>query len=152
MTHALRAAGIRFAASDDLGAVLALLRACGLPTDGVEEVFPTGFIVSRDATGELEAVAGVEVHGAVGLLRSVAVRADRRGTGLGRIISVQAIEWARDADLSDLYLLTTTAESFFPRLGFERVERTAVPAVLNASAELQGACPASAIVMHLRLA
>jgi N-acetylglutamate synthase-like GNAT family acetyltransferase len=149
--HTQRSAGIRFATYNDIEDVLRLLAVSGLPTAGVEEVFPTGFIVSRDDGGTLEAVAGVEVHGSVGLLRSVAVRSDRRGTGLGQIIAVHAVNWARGADLTDLYLLTTTADAFFPRLGFERVARASLPAALNASAEMQGACPASAIPMLLRL-
>ena len=147
----LRSAGMRFATSDDLSDVLELLRVSGLPVAGVEDVFPTGFLVSRDEQGQLEAVAGIEVHGNVGLLRSVAVREDRRGTGLGQIIAIQAVEWARDADLTDVYLLTTTADTFFPRLGFEHVERAAMPAALSSSAEMQGACPESAVAMHLRL-
>jgi len=47
-----------------------------------------------------------------------------------------------------LYLLTTTAEEYFPSFGFEKVERSSVPAELNDSAELKGACPASATVMR----
>ncbi len=45
-------------------------------------------------------------------------------------------------------LLTTTAEDWFPRFGFVRIARDAVPAALHASAELRGACPASAAVMQ----
>jgi amino-acid N-acetyltransferase len=149
--HRVSPAGIRFATWADLEDVLALLAASALPAAGVEEVFPAGFVVSRDAAGGLEAVAGVEAYGAVGLLRSVAVRPDRRGTGLGRRIAAEAVEWARDAGIADLYLLTTTAESFFPRLGFAPVTRDALPEALSSSEELRGACPASAAVLHLHI-
>ncbi|MBV9947898.1 MAG: GNAT family N-acetyltransferase, partial [Myxococcales bacterium] len=47
-------------------------------------------------------------------------------------------------------LLTTTADSFFPRFGFQHIAREDVPPELRASRELQGACPASAIVMERR--
>jgi amino-acid N-acetyltransferase len=144
-------AGIRYAAWSDVDDVLALLKESRLPRAGVEEVFPAGFVVSRDDAGALEAVAGVERYGSVGLLRSVAVRADLRGTGLGQRIARAAVEWAADAGVEDLYLLTTTAEGFFPRLGFARIARDALPGALGASEEMRGACPASAVALHLRL-
>jgi amino-acid N-acetyltransferase len=51
-----------------------------------------------------------------------------------------------------VFLLTTTAERFFPRFGFEEIARDEVPASVQASVEFQSACPASAIVMRKRLA
>jgi amino-acid N-acetyltransferase len=50
-----------------------------------------------------------------------------------------------------VYLLTTTAEAFFPHFGFERIERAAVPPRIQNSREFHGACPASATVMCLPL-
>lgn len=50
-----------------------------------------------------------------------------------------------------MYLLTTTAENYFPAFGFRPVDRSAVPTELMASPEFQGACPASAIVMRKEL-
>jgi amino-acid N-acetyltransferase len=139
------------ARAPDLPDVLALLTAASLPLAGVEPVFPGGFVVSRDAAGALAAVAGVETYGDSGLLRSVAVRADLRGTGLGQALAAAAVELARAAGVRDLFLLTTTAEGFFPRLGFEPSERGDMPAALAASEELRGACPATAVVMRRRL-
>jgi amino-acid N-acetyltransferase len=51
----------------------------------------------------------------------------------------------------ELYLLTTTAEEFFPRFGFERIGREEVPAAVRESVEFRESCPASATVMRLRL-
>jgi amino-acid N-acetyltransferase len=50
-----------------------------------------------------------------------------------------------------VFLLTTTAENFFPSFGFQRIERADVPTELEQSPELRGACPASATVMKLTL-
>lgn len=46
-----------------------------------------------------------------------------------------------------VYLLTTSAESYFPKFGFVRVTREHVPASVKESIEFRSACPASAIVM-----
>ncbi len=140
------------ARAEDLHDVLALLAAAGLPAAGVADPFPRGFLVARDpADGSLAGTAGVETHGRVGLLRSVAVRAGRRGTGLGQELVHAAVALARAEGLAELYLLTTTAEGFFPRLGFRPVARDGLPAELAGSEELRGACPASAAAMHLPL-
>jgi amino-acid N-acetyltransferase len=146
------AAPVVAARAEDLPSVLALLAGAGLPAAGVADHFPGGFVVARDAAdGSLAGTAGVEAHGRVGLLRSVAVRADRRGTGLGRALTRAAVALARAEGLAELYLLTTTAEGFFPRLGFAPVARAGLPAELAGSEELRGACPASAAALRLRL-
>jgi amino-acid N-acetyltransferase len=80
------------------------------------------------------------------------VDAGCRGAGLGARLTEAAIADARRRELPALYLLTTTAERFFPRFGFERITRDEVPASVQASIEFRGACPASAIVMRKRLA
>src|SRR5215510_7747398 len=57
---------------DDLAAVIALVHAAGLPTAGIIDAFPTAYSVVR-AGSDIVAAAGLEVHGDVGLLRSVVV-------------------------------------------------------------------------------
>jgi amino-acid N-acetyltransferase len=142
---------VRPATAADLNGVLALLREARLPRDGAADHFPDGFVVAEDESGAIVGAAGLESYGKSGLLRSVVVRADRRGTGLGQRLSRAVRDAAAARGLGELYLLTTTAEGFFPRLGFVRVERGALPKELGASAELRGACPASAVAMRLSL-
>jgi amino-acid N-acetyltransferase len=40
-----------------------------------------------------------------------------------------------------------TAEHYFPRFGFERIERGAVPEAISETLEFRSACPASAVAM-----
>ena len=140
-------ARIEPARAEDLGDVLALLEQAGLPAAGVEAHFPEGFVVARRGPF-VTGVAGVEAYGTTGLLRSVVVLEASRGTGLGHRLTHAAMDLAARRGVRDLYLLTTTADGFFPRLGFARVERDALPPALAASEELRGACPASAVAMH----
>lgn len=139
----------RFFQTTDLPAVQTFLRAQNLPTAGIVGN-RNGFLLVEDA-GQLVAVAGVEVHGSVGLLRSVAVDPGYRSRGIAAQLVGQAIDNSRQFGLSDLYLLTTTAGSYFPRFGFQPLSRDQAPAALQASAEFQGACPDTATLMHLSL-
>ncbi|HEX8394463.1 MAG TPA: arsenic resistance N-acetyltransferase ArsN2 [Longimicrobium sp.] len=141
---------IRPARAEDLEPVLRLVQAAALPTDGIPEHWGDPYAVAVEGDTVL-GVAGVEVHGRSGLLRSVAVAPDARGTGLGQALTRDRVEWARAAGLDALYLLTTTAEEFFPRLGFLPIDRDSVPADVRASGEFCSVCPASAAVLWLPL-
>ena len=138
------------ATEDDRAELLALMERTHLPTDGLASHLDAA-LVAR-AGGRIVGSAAIEVYADGGLLRSVAVDAACRGTGLGGRLTAAAIEDAQRRALPALYLLTTTAEAFFPRFGFERIARDEVPASVQASIEFRGACPASAIVMRKRLA
>jgi amino-acid N-acetyltransferase len=96
-------------------------------------------------------VVGLELYGPVALLRSLAVAAHHRGVGLGRKLIAAAEVRARSHGVQELCLLTTTAERFFTRLGYERAEREAAPASIRGTNEFTTLCPASAVFMRKRL-
>lgn len=141
---------LRQANPADWPAVEALLRANKLPLDGAREHFGTYLVAS--AGGEVIGCVGSEVRGRLALLRSVAVAPGLQRQGIGRAMVAQMLQLAQRRDIEALYLLTTSAQAYFARLGFETVAPDQVPGVLKASAEFQGACPASAVAMKLPLA
>jgi amino-acid N-acetyltransferase len=136
---------LRPASPDDLPAIERLLLANDLPLDGVREALPW-FIVAY-AGSEVVGVAGMEVCEENALLRSVAVDEPWRSHGLGRQLVTRMIAEAEARGMSALYLLTTSAERYFPSFGFRQVEREAVPADIRSTREFTDACPASATVM-----
>jgi amino-acid N-acetyltransferase len=141
---------IRNAIDADLGAVERLLLASNLPVEGVAENF-SNFLVAETDDGIAGAV-GLEKHDSFALLRSAAVAPEHRGSGIGRRLIEELLTRAGRMGITDVYLLTTTAEDYFPRFGFKRSTRTAVPELLKSSAEFQGACPETATVMARSLA
>ena len=143
----------RAARPDDLDAVERLLTASALPTAGVAALLAEharDVIVADDPrrSSELAAVAGLEVLGETALLRSVAVQSTWRAHGLGRALVEDVIRLGETRGLTALYLLTTTAEHYFPQFGFERVDRGAVPPEIAGTLEFRSTCPASAIAMR----
>jgi amino-acid N-acetyltransferase len=74
-----------------------------------------------------------------------------QGQGLGSRLTEAALALARARDQRAVFLLTTTADRFFPRFGFERITREDVPESVRQSIEFQSACPASAVVMRKQL-
>jgi arsenite methyltransferase len=140
---------LRPAAAADAGAVLALVETAQLPTAGIEAGLAHDYVVA-DAGGSVVGGAGLEVHGPYGLLRSVAVAPEWQGAGLGAALVRERMERAAALGLESVYLLTTTAAAWFPRLGFVPVERASVPAAVAASPEFSEICPAGAVVLAAR--
>ena len=137
------------ATAADAAAVLALLEQADLPTDDVMSHLGSAVVARHH--GRVVGTAAIEVYADGGLLRSVAVDQEYRSLGLGTRLMDAAIDVAQRRRLPALYLLTTTADGFFPRFGFERIGRDDVPASVQASIEFRGACPASATTMLKRL-
>ena len=133
----------------DLAACRGLVEACGLPLGGLEHGFPGGYVVAADEI--LVGCAGVELYDEAGLLRSVAVAPAVRSRGLGERLTRDRIAHARVMRLDSLWLLTTTAPTYFSRLGFAPIDRSAAPMSLQRSAEFAEVCPASASCMRLQL-
>jgi amino-acid N-acetyltransferase len=140
---------IEAATDRDLPAVHALLERQHLPLAGVDE-HVQAMIVARDGARVVGAAA-VELYAGGALLRSVAVDPAVQGRRLGHQLTEAALELARSRGADTVFLLTTTAERFFPRFGFEPITRDDVPPSVRASVEFQSACPASAVVMRKRL-
>ncbi len=138
---------IEVARPEDLAGILGLLEAAGLPTAGLADHLTTA-LVAR-AGGQPVGTAALEIYGEVALLRSVAVRADWGGRGLGTALVEAALDLGRRQGVKSFYLLTETAPGFFARLGFRVIPRSAVPEALRASAEFRGACPETATAMVL---
>jgi amino-acid N-acetyltransferase len=140
---------LRPALDSDLRAVEQLLTASGLPVAGVAEALCSFIVAESDA--RLVGVVGLELCCEHALLRSTAVAPDWRDRGLGRQLVERIIAEAESRNIRALYLLTTTAERYFPSFGFVKSTRAAVPEPVRQTAEFVSACPASATVMCLTL-
>jgi amino-acid N-acetyltransferase len=146
-------ATIRRSVREDLPAIERLLVESDLPTTGVAEMLaadPASFVVA-EANGDASdfaGVAGLEVCRDNALLRSVAVRPEWRSQGLGNDLVTRIVSDAESRGIHALYLLTLTAERYFPRFGFEGVERNDVPGDVAATVEFKSACPSTATAMR----
>lgn len=129
---------IRPAHTDDLPHVAALLGEAGLSLAGVAEAWRIWIAV--DARGGAVGSAALERHArhpdtgdhdAAYLLRSVAVRADQRGSGLGSRLVCTALDAVPPG--ASVALGTETAYGWFPRFGFVAVDRDRLDPALAAS-------------------
>lgn len=136
----------RAASRPDLPWIVNHLVDNGLPADDVEALLDTFVVAHTD--GDIIGAACLEPHGLVGLLRSMVVEANHRNLGVAHSLwhSVQSL--AQQRGITELYLLTETAESFFGKLGFKKIARKAAPEAIRNSRQFAEQCHVSAVLMQ----
>lgn len=124
-----------------------LLAAAQLPTLDITPEHMKHFFGAWEGAN-LEGVVGLELLGSVALLRSLAVSDSRRGSGLGSALVAQAEQYALAQGVRSLFLLTTTAESYFTQRGYAPLPRAAAPEAIRRTREFAGICASSAVLME----
>ena len=119
----------------DVRAILGLVETVHLPPEGIAEAMEY-FWVAR-AGEQIVGTVGLEVYDDLALLRSLAVTPARQHTGLGRALTETVLSHLTARQFRAVYLLTTTAEAFFARHGFNLLARDEVPASVQQSVEFQ---------------
>jgi amino-acid N-acetyltransferase len=129
--------------------VLNLLSAAELPVNDLPAALDN-FIVALDNDG-ITGVAGLELYGNYGLLRSVVVDKNQRGKGVATELLHQIEAIATNKGLEEIYLLTETAAEYFSNKGYEHIARMDVPEEIKESSQFRHVCPESAIAMKKAL-
>ena len=137
---------IEAARTADEPAVRALLQSAGLPHEDFAGHL-ANFLVARQ-DGAVVGAVGFERHGDEALLRSLVVAPGWQGDGLGGALLRRLENEAKRQGVRDFYLLTTTAEHFFAKRWFQKIDRTSVPPAIAATSEFSHLCPASSICMR----
>ena len=127
----------------EFDSIAGLLRAADLPVEDLNAAMLDAFVVATEG-GNCIGVVGLEVHESNALLRSLAVEPRHRSRGLGaRLVAAVETE-ARARGVAALYLLTTTATTFFERVGYAAHDRATVPPAIAATTEFSSLCPDTA--------
>jgi amino-acid N-acetyltransferase len=134
----------------DFQAALTLLAALKLPVTDLTPAHCEHFFYQGPAYLP-DGMVGLEVFGEVALLRSLAVAPESQRLGTGSALLAHAEAWAQARGVRWIYLLTTTAEAFFARRGYQSVPRDAAPEPIRTTREFSGICPASSIFMVKQL-
>lgn len=139
---------LREASASERQEIAALLIANKLPVNDLAEGIKLYALLYE---GKLAGSAGLELYDNNALLRSVSVADSGKGRGWGKFISHEIEKLAQQQGIKVLYLVTTTAESFFRKLGYTNVVRAEVPEAVLVSGQFNGICPASAAIMAKQL-
>jgi len=137
---------LRSARPDDWSRIATLLSDSGLPVADLGADALDDFLVAENGS-QLMGLIGLQRYNKVGLLRSLVVGGDARGSGIGARL-VGALESAAlTSGIAELWLLTIDAEKFFQKHGFDIVDRSTAPECIRATAEFSDLCPGDAYLM-----
>ena len=126
--------------------VIKLLAAEKLPVDDLPSELVDFFVVVENDS--VTGVAGLEIYGDFGLLRSVAVERSARGLGISAALLDKIETVAFHKGLQAILLLTETAAGYFAKKGYVQIARMDIPADIKASSQFNHVCPQSAIAMQ----
>jgi amino-acid N-acetyltransferase len=131
--------------------VLTVLSGCDLPVADISISSSAQFFGYRVAD-TVVAVIGLELLQSVGLLRSLAVIPTYRMQGLAHELVNYAESFAASHGIESLFLLTTTVEDFFIKLGYRPTPRQNAPEAIQGTAQFSSLCPSSSSFLskHLR--
>ena len=113
-----------------LQSAASLLESAALPVSDLTEAHLEHFLFSGPESAP-SGLVGLELCGSDALLRSLVVASANRSTGVGSALVERAETHARALGARSVFLLTTTAERFFSRHGYQRIARESAPASIR---------------------
>jgi len=131
--------------------IVKLLSQAKLPAQDLTLEKLKHFLVAKGKEGSVIGAIGVELYQDVGLLRSLVVHPSYRGKGLGKRLTREVESFAQQKSIKTLFLLTTTATEFFPKLGYQVIQRNRAPASIAKTEEFKNICPVSAVCLFKNL-
>ena len=129
----------------DLEKVKILLLENELPIDDIEDSLIQLFVAKIG--NNIVGVIGLEQYKTIGLLRSLAVKSEYKNQKYGRDLTGYFLEYCKDNKIQELYLLTTTAEKYFRKFDFYKINRENVPTMIKRTKQFSDICPVTAVIM-----
>jgi amino-acid N-acetyltransferase len=129
----------------DYFSITELLSGQKLPIEDISRDLRHFFVAKENE--KIIGTIGMEQYGEFGLLRSMATDEQHRNKGIASDLIDTLFRHAKQMGITSMFLLTETAESYFAKKGFEKIERETAPGAVKKSAEFSHVCPASAVLM-----
>ena len=121
---------------------ISALSSVSLSAHGLERA--EAFALKLRETGEACAFCAVEVYAPHALLRSVVTPQQQRGQGYASALCQALQPMLKARGIIDLYAVTETADGLFDFLGYQKLERKALPEAIATSPLLKQICGAQA--------
>ncbi len=140
---------IRQAIESDMVDIISILKKNNLPTIDIPNSAIQLFIGRYN--NETIGVIGIEIYESAGLLRSLAVHDSFKKLKVGTKLIEKLFDHITESNIVDIYLLTETAEDYFTKFNFDKVDRSNVPEIIMETREFKEICPDTAVLMHKKL-
>ena len=136
------------ASQNSFTAAIDLLKKNNLPT---EDIHPGTQLFVIEENDIVIGTVAVEYDFNVALLRSLSVSDGKRNSGIGELLVSFVENYVQKQGVHSIYLLTTTAEKFFLKKGYEKIDRNNVPDFIKNTKEYSLLCSSSSTLMKKEL-
>jgi len=136
------------ASQNSFSAAIELLKKNNLPT---EDINPGTQLFVTEENDIVIGTVAVEYNFDVALLRSLSVSKQKRNSGIGQMLVDFIEDYVQKQGVRSIYLLTTTAEAFFLKNGYESIDRNEVPEFIKNTKEYSVICSSSSTLMKKEL-
>lgn len=136
------------ASQNSFTAAINLLKKNNLPT---EDIHPGTQLFVIEENDSVIGTVAVEYDFNVALLRSLSVSDGKRNSGIGQLLVGFIENYVQKQGVHSIYLLTTTAEKFFLKNGYEKIDRNNVPGFIQNTREYSVLCSSSSTIMKKQL-
>jgi amino-acid N-acetyltransferase len=136
------------ASQNNFSCAVDLLKKNNLPT---EDINPGTQLFVVEEENKVIATIAVECDYNNALLRSLSVSEEKRNSGIGKQLVDFIEDYVKNQGVQDIYILTTTADKFFAKREYQKIERAAAPPFIQNTSEFSSVCPSSAIIMRKQL-
>jgi len=136
---------IKSVENSDYESIIDLLKDSSLPFTDIPVNLPHFFKAELD--GIIVGTIGLELYNEYALLRSLTVKEETKNNGLGKLLINKVFTYTSENNIKEIYLLTTTADKYFEKIGFELINREQVPIKIKESQQFIETCPSTAFVL-----
>jgi len=140
----------RQATASDLIMARSWLSGAGLPIEDLTVDHMQNFLLALAGESPV-GVIGLETFGNIGLLRSLVVDPSVRRGGVGALLVAALESRAAQLGVTEMWLLTIDADSFFANLGYVVMDRSSAPESIRRTDEFSSLCPGDATLMRKSL-
>lgn len=136
------------ASQNNFSKAIQLLKKNNLPT---EDINPGTQLFVVEEENNVVGTVAVEYNFNEALLRSLSVSEEKRNAGIGLMLVEFIEDYVQKQGVKSIYLLTTTAENFFLKRGYQKTDRNAVPDFIKNTKEYSVLCSSSSTLMKKAL-
>lgn len=140
---------IRPAIRSELAGIRQLLASQDLPYERFEERL--SHLLVAQSEGMVVGCVGLELIDRMGIIRVLAVEPDFQEEDIDRQLIEHILDYARLANLEEVYAFTSSISPYLEELGFKVVDREELPARIKELPDLETLYPEGSLCLRLEI-
>jgi len=140
---------IRPAGRNELAGIRELLASQNLPHERFEERL--SHLLVAQSEGTVVGCIGLELLDRMGIIRVLAVKPDLQGEDIDRQLIEHILDYARLANIEEVYAFTSSLSPYLEELGFKVINRDELPSEIKELPDLNVLYPETVLCLRMKI-